>query len=60
MCDVHYSRGIDVVSGKTENHIILVDLRNKDITGKDLEKALGHVILQLIKMLFPMIHSHLL
>ena len=37
------SRGIDVVSGGTENHIILVDLRSKNITGKDAEKALGSV-----------------
>ena len=37
------NRGIDVVSGGTENHIILVDLRSKNITGKDVEKALGSV-----------------
>jgi glycine hydroxymethyltransferase len=29
------------VSGKTDNHIILMDLRSKGITGKDSEKALG-------------------
>ena len=43
MCSTIQSRGIDVVTGKTENHIILVDLRNKEITGKELEKALGDV-----------------
>jgi glycine hydroxymethyltransferase len=37
------SNGIDIVSGGTENHIVLVDLRNKNITGKDLEKLLGTV-----------------
>lgn len=37
------SRGVDVVTGGTENHIILVDLRSKGITGKDLENALGKV-----------------
>ena len=41
MCDVILSRGIDIVSGKTDNHIILMDLRSKGITGKDSEKALG-------------------
>ena len=43
MCDVIMSRGVDVVTGSTHNHIVLVDLRNKDITGKDLERALGDV-----------------
>ena len=41
MCEVILSRGIDIVTGKTDNHIILMDLRNKDITGKDSETALG-------------------
>jgi len=41
MCNVILSRGIDVVTGKTDNHIILMDLRSKEITGKDSEKALG-------------------
>ena len=41
MCEVILSRGIDIVTGKTENHIILMDLRSKSITGKDSEKALG-------------------
>ena len=41
MCEVIQSRGIDVVSGKTENHIVLMDLRRKNLTGKDCELALG-------------------
>ena len=41
MCEVILSRGIDIVTGKTDNHIILMDLRNKGITGKDSETALG-------------------
>ena len=32
--------GFDLVSGGTENHLMLVDLTNKDITGKDAEHAL--------------------
>ncbi|MDP2574808.1 serine hydroxymethyltransferase [Vibrio penaeicida] len=34
-------RGYDIVSGSTENHLFLVDLINKDITGKDADAALG-------------------
>jgi glycine hydroxymethyltransferase len=41
MCEVIQNRGIDVVSGKTENHIVLMDLRSKNLTGKDCELALG-------------------
>jgi len=33
-------RGFDIVSGGTDNHLMLVDLRNKDITGKDAETLL--------------------
>ncbi len=33
-------KGYDIVSGGTENHLILIDLRNKNISGKDAEKAL--------------------
>ena len=43
MAETIMSRGIDVVSGGTENHIIFVDLRSKNVTGKDAEKALGSV-----------------
>jgi glycine hydroxymethyltransferase len=53
MCEVIISRGVDVVSGGTENHIVLVDLRNKDITGKDLEKALGDVNITVNKNAVP-------
>jgi glycine hydroxymethyltransferase len=34
-------RGLDVVSGGTDNHLMLVDLRKKNATGKRAEKALG-------------------
>ncbi len=34
------SRGFEVISGGTDNHCILVDLRSKNITGKDAENAL--------------------
>ena len=43
MAETIISNGIDVVSNGTQNHIVLVDLRNKNITGKDLEKVLGSI-----------------
>lgn len=33
--------GFDLVSGGTDNHLMLIDLRNKDITGLEAERALG-------------------
>ena len=53
MCETLLSRNIDVVSGGTKNHIVLVDLRNKEITGKDLEKALGEVNITVNKNAVP-------
>jgi len=37
------SRGIDLVSGGTDNHLMLMDLRNKNITGKDAERLLDDI-----------------
>ncbi len=34
-------RGLRIVSGRTESHLMLVDLRNKNITGKEAEAVLG-------------------
>ena len=34
------AHGFDLVSGGTDNHLVLVDLTNKDVTGKDAEHAL--------------------
>lgn len=36
-------KGFNIVSGGTDNHLMLVDLRNKDITGKAAEKLLDEV-----------------
>lgn len=41
MTDVMIERGYKIVSGGTDNHLFLVDLIDKDITGKDAEAALG-------------------
>jgi glycine hydroxymethyltransferase len=47
------SNGIDIVSNGTENHIVLVDLQKKGITGKDLEKLLGSVNITVNKNAVP-------
>ncbi len=53
MCKVIQNRGIDVVSGKTENHIVLMDLRSKGLTGKDCERALGQANITVNKNAVP-------
>tara|TARA_R110002051_G_scaffold26503_1_gene64066 strand:+ start:3194 stop:4468 length:1275 start_codon:yes stop_codon:yes gene_type:complete len=40
MAKAFVKRGYDIISGGTDNHMMLIDLRNKDISGKDAEKAL--------------------
>jgi glycine hydroxymethyltransferase len=41
MAGVMLARGYDIVSGGTDNHLFLMDLRHKNITGKAAEAALG-------------------
>ncbi len=41
MAKVLQSRGLRIVSGRTESHVFLVDLRPKNLTGKEAEAALG-------------------
>jgi glycine hydroxymethyltransferase len=53
MCKVIQDRGIDVVSGKTDNHIVLMDLRSKELTGKDCEQALGQANITVNKNAVP-------
>ncbi|MCX3066512.1 serine hydroxymethyltransferase [Cetobacterium somerae] len=43
LADTLTQKGVRVVSGGTDNHLILVDLTNLDITGKDAEKILEKV-----------------
>jgi glycine hydroxymethyltransferase len=40
MADAFVSKGYGVISGGTDNHCMLIDLRSKDITGKEAEEAL--------------------
>ena len=53
MASTLMSNGIDIVSNGTENHIILVDLRNKGISGKELERVLGSVNITVNKNSVP-------
>ena len=53
MCEVIQDRGIEVVSGKTDNHIVLMDLRSKGLTGKDCELALGQANVTVNKNAVP-------
>src|SRR5262249_26420589 len=47
------SRGLRIVSGRTESHVFLVDLRAKKITGKDAEAALGRAHITVNKNAIP-------
>ncbi|CAN5426916.1 serine hydroxymethyltransferase [soil metagenome] len=47
------SRGYDIVSGGTDNHLILIDLRNKNITGKAAENALVAADITVNKNMVP-------
>lgn len=43
LCNKLIDRGINIVSGGTDNHLMLLDLRGTDITGKELEARLDSV-----------------
>lgn len=53
MCEVLMSRGYDVVSNGTHNHLVLVDLIAKDMTGKEAEAALGRANVTVNKNTVP-------
>jgi len=53
MARVIMERGYKVVSGGTDNHLVLVDLIEKDITGKDAEAALGRANITVNKNAVP-------
>ena len=46
-------RGLRIVSGRTESHVMLVDLRSKNITGKDAERVLGDAHMTINKNAIP-------
>ena len=53
MAKVLQSRGYNIVSGGTENHLILVDLIDKDITGKEADAALSRANITVNKNSVP-------
>lgn len=53
MAEVVMSRGHKVVSGGTDNHLFLIDLIAKGITGKDAEAALGRAFITVNKNAIP-------
>ncbi|MCL1036221.1 serine hydroxymethyltransferase [Shewanella corallii] len=53
MVEVFLERGYKIVSGGTENHLMLVDLIDKDITGKEADAALGRANITVNKNSVP-------
>ncbi len=47
------ARGYDIISNGTDNHMMLIDLRNKEITGKDAEQALVRADITTNKNMVP-------
>ncbi|WP_114748679.1 serine hydroxymethyltransferase [Pleomorphovibrio marinus] len=46
-------KGYKIISGGTDNHLMLIDLRNKDLTGKIAEETLGKVDITINKNMVP-------
>jgi len=53
MADQLMKFGFDVVSGGTDNHLMLIDLSNKNISGKKAENALEHAGITVNKNMVP-------
>ncbi|NJW51433.1 serine hydroxymethyltransferase [Salinimicrobium oceani] len=53
MAEAFMKKGYDVISGGTDNHMMLIDLRNKNISGKDAEEALGKAEITVNKNMVP-------
>lgn len=53
MAAAFVEKGYHIISGGTDNHMMLIDLRNKDITGKDAEAALGKAEITVNKNMVP-------
>lgn len=53
MAEEFTDRGYDLVSGGTDNHLVLVDLRNKNLTGKIAEEALDKAGITVNKNMVP-------
>lgn len=53
LCDALIKRGFKIVSGGTDNHLMLIDLTNMNITGKEAEKLLDDVGVTVNKNTIP-------
>ena len=53
MCEQFKSRGFSLVQKNTDNHLLLMDLRDKDITGKEAEELLGTINITVNKNSIP-------
>ncbi len=53
MCKVLTERGLRIISGRTESHVFLVDLRAMKLTGKEAEAALGKAHITVNKNAIP-------
>jgi len=53
MAKAFVKRGYNIISGGTDNHMMLIDLRNKNITGKDAEHALVKADITVNKNMVP-------
>jgi len=53
MAEALVSKGYKIISGGTDNHSMLIDLRNKNISGKDAEKALVRADITVNKNMVP-------
>lgn len=53
MATAFVNRGYQIISGGTDNHLMLIDLRNKNISGKKAEQVLGHADITANKNMVP-------
>ena len=53
MAEAFMEKEYGIISGGTDNHMMLIDLRNKNITGKEAEKALGKAEITVNKNMVP-------
>lgn len=53
MADAFVEKGYKVISGGTDNHLMLIDLRSKEVTGKAAEKALERADITVNKNMVP-------
>lgn len=53
MAEAFVAKGYNIISGGTDNHMMLIDLRNKDISGKDAEQALVKADITVNKNMVP-------